>query len=317
MKIIINILSVICFLLFLGNSKAKKDDSSYTLAFIKDVYIDEGNYTFNGSNDSVYTKGEGERTENFIGVFPKENDTVAIYKLNKDLNEKPEKFSFWSKKKNNQTITFYCSMGDDIKITFGNQNNIIINNDTYEVNKEYYTFLKQKILIEKSVLDLAFFLKDGYGDYEESLEPLNKNWRNQKEDNRFKIIKAKIKNKNYQTDDQFFSYEFTYKYTKRGIVENILGQNSFTKKKIEENNKYLVYVTDRSVNERALVQEYLYKNKKTFLDSIVGSRIRYSDATTYHYKKFQSILKTINIATKPSNLRDILKLLDLNKKNLD
>lgn len=208
-------------------------------------------------------------------------------------------------------------MGDNIKVSFNNQNKIAVNNDTYQVNKEYYQFLKEKILIEKSVLDLAFFLKDGYGDYEESLEPLNKNWRNQKEDNRFKIIKANIKNKNYQTDDQFFSYEFTYKYTKRGIVENILGQNSFTKRKIKENNKYLVYVTDRSVNERASVQEYLYKNKKTFFDSIVGSRIRYSDAVTYHYKKFQSILKTINIATKPSNIRDILKLLDLNKKSLD
>jgi hypothetical protein len=317
MRKIINILYITCLLLFFCSSTAKKDNSSYTLAFVKDVYVDEGNYTYNDVADSTYTKGDGERTENFIGIFSKKNDTVTIYKLNQDLNEKPEKFSFWSKKKNNQSITYYCSMGDDIKITFSNQNNIIVNNDTYQVNKEYYSFLKQKILIEKSVLDLTFFLKDGYGDYEQSLKPLNKNWRNQKEDNRFKIIKAKIKNKNYQTDDQFFNYNFTYKYGKNGMVENILGENSFNKIFVKENNKYVVYTIDRSINERASDNEYLYKNKKTFFDSIVGNRVRYSNATAYYYREYQSKLKLVDVAQKPKNLEEAIKLLKIEKEEFE
>lgn len=316
MRKIINILSVTCLLLFFCSSKVKKSNSNYTLAFVKEVYVDEGNYTYNNNNDSTYTKGDGERIENFIGVFSKKQDTVTIYKLNQDLNEKPEKFSYWSKKKNNQSITFYCSMGDDVNITFSNQNNIVVNHDIYQVNKEYYTFLKQKILIEKSILDLTFFLKDGYGDYEEFLKPLNKNWRNQKEDNRFKITQAKIKNKNYQANNQFFTYNFTYKYDKNGVVENILGENSFTKKFVKENNKYTVYAINRSINERASENDYLYKNKKTFFDSIVGNRVRYSNSTAYYYTKYQSVLKTIDIESKPQKIQDILKLLNINPKCL-
>ncbi|WP_316632993.1 hypothetical protein [uncultured Flavobacterium sp.] len=317
MRQIINILSLTCLLLLLCSSKAKKNNSRYTLAFVKDIYVDEGNYTYNDRGDSTYTKGDGERTENFIGIFSKKYDTVTIYKLNKDLNEKPEKFSFWSKKKNNQSITFYCSMGDDIKVTFNNQNIIIVNNDTYQVNKAYYSFLKQKILTEKSVLDLTFFLKDGYGDYEQSLRPLNKNWRNQKEDNRFKIIKAKIKNKNHQTDGLFFNYNFTYKYGKNGMVENILGENSFNKIFVKENNKYIVYTIDRSINERASDNEYLYKNKKTFFDSIVGNRVRYSNATAYYYREYQSKLKLLDVAKKPKNIEEAIKSLKINNKEFD
>ena len=63
-------------------------------------------------------------------------------------------------------------------MTFVENNTILVENDTYTLNNEYYKFLKQKIVVEKSILDLAFFLKDGYGDYYQALEPLNKNWRN-------------------------------------------------------------------------------------------------------------------------------------------
>lgn len=306
MKKIINILSVTtCLLLFFCSSKDKINDASYTLAFVKDVYID--------ANDSTYTKGDGERTESFVGIFSKKQDTIIIYKLNQDLNEKPEKFSFWSKNKNNQSITFYCSMRDNIKITFSNQNNIIVNNDIYQVNKEYYSFLKQKILVEKSILDLTYFLKDGYGDYAESLEPLNKNWRNQKENNKFKIIKVKIKNRNYQSDDLFFSCNFIYKYNKDGILKSISGENRFNKNFVEENNKYIVYRIDRSINDRAFDNEYLYKNKKTLFDSIVGNREMNSNATTYYYTKYQSKLEIKEVAVKPKNLKEIIVMMKLNK----
>ncbi|PBJ13330.1 hypothetical protein [Flavobacterium sp. ACN6] len=311
MRKIINILSVISLLLFVCSNGTKKNEDSYVVAFVKEVYVDEGNYMHNDIDDSTYIKGDGERIESFIGVFPEKQDTISVYKLNQNLSEKPEKFSFWSKKKNNHSITFYTSMGDDIKITFSDLNNIFVNNDVYQVNKEYYNFLKQKILIEKSVLDLVFFLKDGYGDYEEFLKLLNKNWRNQKEDNRFKIIKAKIKNKNYQTDNQYFTYDLTYKYNMNGLLENVLGENSFNKKIIDENNKYIVYAINRSINERASENEYLYQNKKTLFDSIVGNRVQNSTATVYYYIKYQSQLQTKIKYNKPKNIQEIIEFLKI------
>ncbi|WP_269236275.1 hypothetical protein [Flavobacterium flavigenum] len=313
MRKIINILCITFLLLFNCSSKLENNNSSCVIAFVNDIYIDEGNYSYNNIGDSIYNKGEGKISIKFIGIFPQKNDTVTIYKSNPNSSEKPEKFSFWSKKKNNQSITFYCSVGDEIKITFNNQNSIIVNNDIYQVNKEYYIFLKQKILVEKSVLDLTFFLKDGYGDYAESLDPLNKNWRNQNEDKRFKIIKAKIKNKNYQTDDQFFNYNFTYEYDKNGILKNISGENLFSKIHVKENNKHNVYIINRSINERASENEYLYKNKRNLFDSIIGIREIFSNGTRYHYKKYQSKLKISEINRKPVNIEEILKVLIINK----
>jgi hypothetical protein len=281
--------------------KTNKNTANFTVAYIEEViYIDKGDKEIN----------------NFIGVFPKVNDTVIIYKLNDDQNEKPEKFIFWSKKSNNQSITFYCSGQDDVKVTFANRSNIIINNDTYKVNNEYYNFLKQKIFEEKSILDLAFFLKDDYGDYSQTLEPLNKNWRNQKENNKFKIIKAEIKNRNFQTDDQFFIYKVNYKYNKNGILVSASGENSFNKKFIKQNDKYVIYSINRSINERASDNEYLYKNKKTLLDSVIGTRERFSNATTYYYTKYQSKLKFTSVDEKPKSIDEILKILALNTKEL-
>ncbi len=318
MKRIFLIICVACITHSFYFIKPKNNNSNYKLVFVKEVDVDKGNFKYDEKGDSIYSEGEGIIEENFIGIFPKENDTITIYKLNDDLKEKPEKFSFWSKKDNKaSSITFYCSKQDDVKVTFGNQNNIIVNNDTYIINKEYYNFLKQKILVESSILDLTFFLKDGYGDYAQSLEPLNKNWRNQKENNTHKIINAKIQNKNNQTHDQFFNYKFNYKYNKNGVLQSVLGENSFNKNFIKENKKHFIYTVERSINERAIDNEYLYKNKKTLFDSIVGTREKYSNATTYYYTKYQSKLKTLTINTIPKNIEEMLKTLKIDKKEFN
>lgn len=166
------------FILSFNIVKQKKTTANFIFAYIL---------------EEIHIEKEDTEMNNFIGVFPKTNDTVTIYKLNKGQKENPEKFSFWSKKINNHSIIFYCTEQEDIKVTFTNQNNVIVNNDIYTVNNEFYIFLKQKIFEEQSVLDLAFFLKDAYGDYAQTLEPLNKNWRNQKENNNFRIISAKLR----------------------------------------------------------------------------------------------------------------------------
>lgn len=296
-----------CFILSFSILKQMKNNSNFTVAHVEEIYINTG------SQENY--KGEKE-INNFIGVFSNANDTVTVYKLKEDLTEKPEKFTFWSKKSNNQSITFYCSGQDDVKVTFANQNNIIVNNDIYTVNNEYYKFLKQKILVECSVLDLAFFLKDGYGDYSQALEPLNKNWRNQKENNIFKIIKAQIKNRNFQTDNQFFTYRINYKYNKNGVLLSVSGENSFNKNFVKQNNKHVIYTINRSINERASDNEYLYKNKKTLFDSISGSWIQNSTVRTSYYTKYQSKLKFARVNKKPKSVDEILKILALNIKEL-
>jgi hypothetical protein len=174
MRKVFILLTISCLLLSFCYSKSGVINRGFDLAFVKEIYIDKG--------DQKNNKGEKE-IRNFIGVFPRENDTITVYKLNDDLKEKPEKFSFWSKKnKNFNTIIIHCSeSNENINIIFNNNNTISIENDTYTVNKEYYKYLKQNVLLNGSILDLVFFLKDSYGDYAKLLEPLNKNWRNQKE----------------------------------------------------------------------------------------------------------------------------------------
>lgn len=204
-------------------------------------------------------------------------------------------------------------MGDNIKITFRKKNNVLVNNDKYQVNNEYYNFLKQKILFERSILDLAFFLKDDYGDYANSLEPLNKNWRNQNENNKHKIIYAIIKNQNNQTDDNYFNHKIDYNYNNKGMLQSISGGEGFKKEFVDENNKNYIYKIEKSINERAFDNEYLYKNKETLFDSIVGNRAMYSNATTYYYTKYQSKLEFKEVVVKPKNLKEIIVMMKLNK----
>ncbi len=299
MKKVFSLLIFSCLLISFCYSKSETINQSFNLAFVKEIYLNKG--------DKKSNKGEKE-IRNFIGIFPKENDTITVYKLNNDLKEKPEKFSFWSKKnKNSNTIIIYCSASNEnINIIFNNYNTISIENDIYTVNEEYYKYLKQNILLNGSILDLVFLLKDGYGDYAKLLEPLNKNWRNQKEVSLYKIISAKIKNKNYQTDDQFFNYKIDYNYTKNGVLKSVSGENSFNKKYINENKKYIHYSIVRSINERALVNEDLYINKKTLFDSIVGNSEQYSISKTLYYTKYQSKLKQKETNKKPKSVDEIL-----------
>ncbi len=300
------VLSIVsCLLLSFCYSKSKNKKQTFELAFVKEIYIDKGEKEDNN--------GEKESRE-FIGVFPKSNDTIKIYKLNGDERERFELFSFWSNEKDNKSIIFFCS-GEQVKVTFENQNRIIIDNDIYTVSNEYYSFLKQKLLEEKSILDLVFFLKDGYGDYSQLLEPLNKNWRNQKENNSHKIISANIKNKNNQTDDQYFNYKFIYKYDENGVLKSIDGENRYNKRFINDTGKYIQYSISNGENERSFTSQNLFKNKKTSFDSIVGNSEQYSISKTTYYAKYQSELKSIVINKKPKSIDEIIKILDIKYPN--
>ena len=85
-------------LLFAFRNNQSKNENEFTVAFVQDKYIEKLEIENDkGRSDNLI---EGDLiTTNYIGLFPKKNDTVIIYKLKNNLKEKPEKLSFWSKKK--------------------------------------------------------------------------------------------------------------------------------------------------------------------------------------------------------------------------
>lgn len=291
-----------CSLLLIGTKKIKSNEPTFQLAFLQEVYIDK--------SENEESNGEKE-IRNFIGLFPKTNDTITIVKLS-NSKETPEKSLFWIKAdiKKECAVLYSSTSNENITVSFKN-NKIQVNNDTYTVNREYFIYLKQKILIDKSILDLVYLLKDGCGDYSQSLELLNKNWNNYKQNTKYRVISATIKNKNEQTDEKYFTYQLNYFYNRNGKVKNISGGNSFNKKFISENKKNIHYSIDKLINERSQIKEDLYINKRSLFDSIIGNYEQYSTAKTFYYVKYQTNLKIVNTYTKPKNIQEIFKLLDI------
>lgn len=297
MKKIIFIIVITSILFSFCVSKPKKEELRYRYAYCQDIYIDKEN--------------NNKEVNNYIGIFPNNNDTITIYKLDDKLTKEESRTLFWyTKNYDTQNITFYNSENDSVKVRFEN-NSIYLNNDSYELNNEYFTFLKKKVLEENSILDLAFLVKEGIGDYTTFFELLNKNWCNQIENKSYKIISAKISNKNYQTDDQFFNYDLIYKYNTDGLINSVSGSNSYTKTLLSEDNKYIHYSINKTLNERASIDEELYINKKTINDSIIGTYEQYSNAKTTHFVKYQSKLKEIELKNNLKSLTEIIKNLDL------
>ncbi|CAM3749962.1 hypothetical protein FLGE108171_13270 [Flavobacterium gelidilacus] len=297
MKKIIFIIVITSILFSFCVSKPKEEELRYRYAYCQDICIDKEN-----SNKEV---------NNYIGIFPNKNDTITIYKLEDKLTKEESRTLFWhTKNYDAQNITFYNSENDSVKVRFEN-NSIYLNNDSYELNNEYFNFLKKKVLEENSILDLAFLVKEGIGDYTSFFELLNKNWRNQTENKSYKIISAKISNKNYQTDDQFFKYTMQFNYNNEGLVNIFSKENSYTKTFISEDNKHIHYSIKKTINERASIDEELYINKETTNDSIIGAYEQYSNAKTTHYIKYQSKLKELESKTELKSLAEIIKTLEL------
>jgi len=270
-------------------------------------------YTVSLIQMAVKDDEDASTIENYAAIFSQDTDTVIIYKWNKIDGEKPSRYTFWAEGNSiRNTIRFLSSDGADIKVTFLPASRIAIDHDVYFLNKPYYDFMKQKLLLEKSVLDLAFFLKDGYGDYDSNLEPLTrKNWRNQKENPAHKIISVDVKNKNHQTDDQFHRWTATYTYNAIGILKGITGQY-YTKKLFLNTGSELIYHTDQNL-DRTAIETRTYQNRKTLRDSVVVSWTQLSTAKDFHYSTKQSKLKILSVEQKPGNFLEITRLLDFKK----
>lgn len=271
-------------------------------------------YSVSWINQVVIDKENGNRLENYIAVFSKTEDSLTVYKWITHSKEKPEKIVFWTERSGKPDgVRFLSTGGADVKVTFLKENKVLVDSDLYVVNASYYDFLRQKIMVEKSVLDLAFFVKDGYGDYAVDLEPLmQKNWRNQRENLKHRIIEVNVKNKNEQTDDQFHNWKAFYKYKMNGELESIIGE--YYKKKLEiGHGKRVKYLTERNL-DRSYIREYSFQNPKTLLDSVSVNWTQFSTAKEFHYTEYQTKLRLISTLRKPESYDEAVKLFQIKKR---
>lgn len=275
------------------DAQTQKNAAHYTLSWIDQVLTDKQN---------------GNDTENYIAIFSTVEDTVTVYKWRIKDGEKPLKIDFWGQRDHTaDAVTFLSSEGANVKVSFLKENQIRVDSDLYRVNKLYYNFLKQKLLVERSALDLAFFVKEGYGDYAVSLEPLlQKNWRNQRENQGHRIIGVQVKNKNEQADGQFHRWNAVYTYTTSGMLQNIKGEY-YNKKLVGNTGTDVKYQIEKNL-DRSAVKIRATQNKKTLLDAVSVDWTQFSTSKEFHYSKYQSKLKQISIDHKPGSFNEVAKL---------
>ena len=290
------LLPLIVFMLLLGskvNAQSQKNAGRYTLSWIDQVLIDKEN---------------GNDTAHYIALFSTVEDTVTVYKWNIKDGEKPLKIDFWGQRDHTaNAVTFLSSEGANVKVSFLKENQIRVETDLYRVNRLYYNFLKQKLLVERSALDLAFFLKEGYGDYAVSLEPLlQKNWRNQQENPQHRIINVQVKNKNEQAEGQFHQWNAVYSYTTSGMLQNIKGEY-YNKTLVGNTGADVKYQIEKNL-DRSAVRISATQNKKTLMAAVSVNWTQLSTSKEFHYSKYQSRLKQISIDHKPLNFNEIAKL---------
>ena len=280
-------------------AQIKKTSGAYTVSWISEVIRDKEN---------------GNDVENAIALSTKTGDSLTVYQWLASNREKPVRIVFWGEKKEkSNSIEFLSSAGGKLKVTFLPANKVSIDSDMYILNPGYYSFLRQKLLSEKSILDLAFFLKDGYGDYAVYLAPIvQKNWRNQKEKPRYKILEVQVKNKNEQTDDQFHRWKAIYKYKTNGELQSITGE-FYKKKLISNTGKEVRYLVER-ILDRSDIKEMVVKNQHTLFDSVAVNWTQYSTSKEFYYTKFQNKLKVISVTKKPGSFEELAKLLKIKIK---
>lgn len=293
--------------------RLRNTSGPYALAFVQEIHIDKGQQDSDGETEGGH---EEKEVRNFIGIFPKNNDTITIYRVQDDVTDRPDRYIFWLEKNiKNNSVVFHSSEGNELNVFFKGKNHIVVGNDVFTVNDSYYKFLEKKVLNEGSVLDLYGLVKDGYGDYAPFFELLDKNWLNLKADKSHKIIQVLVKTQNMQVpEDEFYTWEAHYEYNRNGELQRISGER-FNKKRLGEDEKYIRYSTEEN-QDRYTSTGLQYKNKKTLFDSVAVTWEQFSTARTFRYISYQSKLKRKVTDKKPKDMTEAIELLEIENNEL-
>lgn len=245
-------------------------------------------------------------TYSTIFLFNALKDTILIYDYQNDTlkhNNTKSPFIISSKKRksnNERIISFFRNNGikkdqekDSLLISFEKNNIVKINTDEYFLDKEYYDFLKNKVLSESAIIEVAYLLKDNLGDYPIAVDLLNKNWEIKEPSFKGKILKAKIKTLRGQAD-MIDNWNVDYKYSSTNKMKFVIkksteGEIGFEKRLINESEKYDTYKRFRNIEDRLITEDTVFYNKKDNTDSIRA--IYYRNGLNIEEKSIQYFTK--------------------------
>ncbi|MFB9057235.1 hypothetical protein ACFFU9_10840 [Mariniflexile ostreae] len=289
--------------LALISSCLSQTQNQYTIVNVASVYTES---VIN--NDSVSSIDKIKSVENVVAVFSKKKDTVTTYVYDSEHYQGSIGIRKFTSIKTNKNNRFFISefFRDTVKVSFEEASRIGVNKDIYTVSKPYYSFLKEKILKEGSILHFVSLIKDGYGDYCALFSPLiDYRWTKTRTDVAYKILQVLVTNEDFQSSDgRLNTWKIVYK-------NDAAKGKYFEKCFLEENKKYKVYKTEYD-NERFHVSTTVFSNTKTLLDSVSASWESYGQNMEKYqidYQKKQTKLDLLKTHENPKNLNEIIKIL--------
>lgn len=240
------------FVSLLSCSQTKK---SVDAIFIESIY----KQTKVLQDDKQIENDDPETIFKYLYLINKTKDSVIFY----DSAElKPISFVLTESKNKNEILLKINSdeENEDFKIIFNDKkNSLSINKDVFTLNVNYFNFLKQAILRKKNVLEFVDFSDDFLSEYSPDLQKLIYISTKSKYKNKdFKIIKANIRTKKEQTDNQFDNWNVVYKYDKDKLLAikmfNI-NETRFEKQVIAKDNSLYSYNVSKNIEERMSSEE--------------------------------------------------------------
>lgn len=242
--------------------------------------------------------------ENFVCQFNKLKDSIVINKIDKSKSSLKSMFITSQVLDPNTRIFFNSHFDESVKVSFSSPNKVLVNNDLYFLNESFFNHLLSNVNKNGSIVDLVYLIKDSYGNYSDFFSPLI-NLNLASVNNQFKIKKVIVSSINFQTpEESIVKSEIIY-----NIDESVRG-DFFNKELTENNLRHKIY-NITSGNERVDISKKIYYNKKTKLDSIVGSWSLYSNSIQHNFREYykkNDIRKTDSFIYDIKTIKSVLEL---------
>lgn len=249
---------------------------SYLITAIK-----ENHYTKEvRSGNEIMKNEEPFRAFNYVYACNKMKDTIYVYRQTDLLNfDEIEKIKFILKKNsaNNAILTI---IKDDnsvkkLKIIFNDKlKSLNVNEGSFFLNNEYYSYLKKNLNISELVDLLDDFLKEDIYQIDD-LRFINS--KTKYKNKKFRILKAKEKTVNSQNENLITNWQIIYSYNKNNLLISVKQKTKdevrYNKELISNINNMLSYQIYWQVDERFSddkkvtfdISQNVYSEKGTYL----------------------------------------------------